>query len=220
MKIMNKIKAILKGFITPDHLLKRFILVLFGCTMMAFCLSWLNLTNLGTDPYTNMNLAFAERLHMSFGNWQALFNTSLFVIVLIFGSDNNFGFGTLVNMLLIGYEVDFFSSIWAKVLPAGLFDSLMVRWGVMLVGVVVFVFAVAVYMNAGLGTSPYDALPYIINEKLFPKLSFKVIRMAYDFAAILIGVLLNGKLFAITIIMALLLGTVIQYVAKKIEKLF
>lgn len=216
----EKIKTIIKGFITPDHLVKRIIMVVFGCSMMAFSLSWLALTQLGTDSFTNMNLAISSAIGMSFGNWQALLNTVLFVIVILCGDSNNIGFGTLANMFLIGYEVDFFTYLWEKILPVGMFDSLFTRWIVMLVGVVIFVIAAAIYMNCGLGTSPCDAIPFIIHEKWLTKLPFTVIRMVYDFLLILIAFVICHKIYPITIIMALTLGAVIEWIAKRMDHLW
>ena len=64
---------------------------------MGFGVSWLNLIHLGTDPYSVMNLAIAERIHMSYGNWLVIFNTVLFVIVIV-KDHSKIGFGTLLNM--------------------------------------------------------------------------------------------------------------------------
>ena len=49
--------------------------------MMGFCLSFLDLANLGTDPCTTCNLGISHKLGLSLGNWQAFFNCVLFVFV-------------------------------------------------------------------------------------------------------------------------------------------
>ena len=69
-----------------------------------------------------MNLAISGRLGMSLGNWQALLNCLLFIIVILWGREY-IGFGTLANMFLVGYSIDFFSWVWSKVLPDGLFEA-------------------------------------------------------------------------------------------------
>ena len=73
---------------------------------MGFALSWLLLVDLGTDPCTLLNQTISTRLGISIGNWQALFNTVLLIFVIIFGG-RNLGFGTLANMFLVGYSIDF-----------------------------------------------------------------------------------------------------------------
>lgn len=210
----DKLTGILKGFVTPDHLAKRIVLVVVACSFMAFSASLLLLADLGTDSYTNMNQAIAGFIGWSFGNWQTLINVILFILVVIFGTNNNLGFGTLANMFLIGYEVDFFSWVWGKVFPAGLFDTLGNRVALMIPALIVFIISAAVYMNAGLGTSPCDAISFIVKERWLKKMPFTAIRMSYDFLLIAIAFAFSGKLYPVTILMALFLGAAVEYTAK------
>ena len=210
----DKIVKILKGFITPDQLAKRIVLVVVACSFMAFSASLLLLADLGTDSYTNMNQAIANYIGWTFGNWQTLINVILFILVVIFGTDNNLGFGTLANMFLIGYEVDFFSWIWSKVFPAGLFDTMGNRVALMIPALIVFIISAAVYMNAGLGTSPCDAISFIVKDRWLKKIPFTAIRMTYDFLLIAIAFVFSGRLYPVTILMALFLGAAVEYTAK------
>ena len=98
---------IIDGFFHKKHFWFRLCAVVAAVIVMGFCLSWLLLVDLGTDPCTLMNVAIADTIGMSLGNWQALLNTVLLVIVVIFGG-RNLGFGTLANMFLVGYSIDFF----------------------------------------------------------------------------------------------------------------
>ncbi len=49
-----------------------------------------------------------------------------------------------------------------------------------------------------MGTAPYDAVSFIISTHL-PNVSFRVIRIVYDFAVTAIAVLLGGKLGIVTV---------------------
>ena len=62
-------------------------------------------------------------------------------------------------MFLVGYSIDFFSWVWSKVLPDGLFDSMAVRLGVLLPALAVFVVAAGVYMVTELGNCPLRCYP-------------------------------------------------------------
>lgn len=106
-------KAILQGFYQKEHFWLRLGVVLLAVFGMGFALSLLLLVDMGTDPCSMMNKAISAKTGMSFGNWQALMNTVLLVLVVIFGG-RNLGFGTLANMFLIGYFVDFFTWIWNR----------------------------------------------------------------------------------------------------------
>ena len=139
-------KEIIQGFYQKKHFWTRLILVIAAVILMGFALSWLLLVDLGTDPCTLLNQTISTRLGISIGNWQALFNTVLLIFVIIFGG-RNLGFGTLANMFLVGYSIDFFSWIWAKVLPADLFTSMGVRIAVLIPALILFILAASFYMD-------------------------------------------------------------------------
>ena len=166
-------KAILQGFYQKEHFWLRLGVVLLAVFGMGFALSLLLLVDMGTDPCSMMSKAISAKIGMSFGNWQALMNTVLLVLVVIFGG-RNLGFGTLANMFLIGYFVDFFTWIWNRVLPADFFTTLPVRSAVLIPSVILFILTAALYMDVDMGTAPYDAIPIIISGHL-PKVPFKVI---------------------------------------------
>lgn len=213
-------KIITKEFFTHMYRRKnfvpRFFLMLAAVIVMGFCLSWLVLCDFGTDPCTLMNLALADTFGMAIGNWQALFNTVLLIFVVIFGG-RNLGFGTLGNMFVVGYSLQFFSWLWGIVLPVGLFESMAVRVVVLIPALVVFVFAAALYMDVDLGTAPYDAVPYIIAKHL-PKIPFRFVRIAFDIVVVIIGVVFGGKLGIVTVFMAFAIGPVIELVGKLLKK--
>ena len=182
-------KAILQGFYQKEHFWLRLGVVLLAVFGMGFALSLLLLVDMGTDPCSMMSKAISAKIGMSFGNWQALMNTVLLVLVVIFGG-RNLGFGTLANMFLIG---DFFTWIWNRVLPADFFTTLPVRIAVLIPSVILFILTAALYMDVDMGTAPYDAIPIIISGHL-PKVPFKVIRIAFDFSVTMIGFSFGGKM--------------------------
>jgi uncharacterized membrane protein YczE len=199
------------------HFWKRFFLCLIAVILMGFCVSWLSFIELGTDPFSLMNFGISNRLGISFGNWQAIFNLILFVIV-IWKDKTQIGIGTVLNMFLVGYSCDFMTALREYFLPDLVISSIGIRIAFMVVLLVVFVFVAAVYMTVELGTSPYDALPMIITNSQ-KKLSFKVVRILYDCAATVIGVLAGASLGIVTVLMAFTIGPVVAFVGKHIKKL-
>ena len=200
-------KKFIQGMYQKKNFGVRLTAVILSVIVMGFALSLLVLVDLGTDPCTSMNLAISEKIGMGIGNWQALLNTIIFVFVILLGREN-IGFGTLANMFLVGYSLQFFSWVWDKILPAGLFDSM---------AVAIFVVSAAVYMDVKLGTAPYDAIAFII-AKWMPKVPFRLIRMAFDFTVIVIAFLFGGKIGIVTILMGFTLGPVIGAVGEKIGR--
>ena len=209
-------KEFIQGMYQKTHFTKRLIAVILSVIVMGFALSWLVLVDLGTDPCTSMNLAISHKLGMSIGNWQALFNSFLFIFVILWCREN-IGFGTLANMFLVGYSLDFFSWLWGRVLPEGAFSSMAVRIGVLFPALLLFVLSAAVYMDVELGTAPYDAIPFLVSKKL-PNVPFRVIRMAFDFTVIVLSLIFGGKVGIVTILMALALGPVIAWAGKHMDR--
>lgn len=197
---------------------KRLFLVVLAVVVMGFCLTFLNQVNMGTDPCTVFNLGVSGKLGMSLGNWQALLNT-LLLVVIYFSGREMIGWGTLANMFLVGYSYDFFSFLNRKWMWEGMFDSLLVRSLVVIPTLLVFIFAVAIYIACDLGTSPYDAIPIILAKKS-ARLPFKAIRIIYDIVFATVGFLLGSKVGVVTLVMAFALGPVITWVrVHVIEKL-
>lgn len=209
-------KEFIENFYKKEHFWTRLVAVLLGVITMGFCLSLLIRVGWGTDPCTLMNKSIAKTIGMSIGNWQALLNCIMLVFVLFFGG-KNIGFGTLANMFLVGYSLDFFSWVWRQVLPDDFFDPIGVKFAVFIPALIVFVIAVAIYIDMELGTSPYDSVPNIISER-FPKIPFRFIRMAFDFTVIGIGMAFGGGFEIVTILMAFMLGPVIGMVGSWIKK--
>lgn len=199
---------------------KRIIMCFVAVFGMGFFLSFLMLCNLGTDPCSFMNKSVSTRIGISFGNWTLAINAVMLLIV-IFCDRKMLGFGTLFNMVLVGYYVDFFDWLWGKTIPATVFTEPLSRWGIFVVTLLLFIISAAVYINSDMGVAPYDALPSIISKKVtdkFPKVPKMAIRMAWDFSAILIGTLVGGVPIIGIILMAIFLGPAITLVGKFINK--
>lgn len=216
MNIFNKIFEHL--FAVPQFK-KRFLLMLVGIFFMGFFLSLLILVGFGTDPYSFMNLNIARAINLSLGNWQLIFNSALFCLMLLFAR-SLIGLGTLFNMIFIGYIADFFCYVWttcgfeAFVFANGLCAKIIV-FVLALFGFVVFA---SFYINAQLGLSPYDATANILS-KIFARVPFFVVRIIFDLFAIVIGCIasrfVDGGMVSSAIggtAMALLLGPAITIV--------
>lgn len=195
---------------------KRIFYVIAAVILMGLSLSFLIRLNFGTDPCSAMNLGISRHLHLSFGTWLVLFNIILFILVIVFDR-SQLGWGTLVNMLLVGYSADFFKWLFNLILPDNAFDSLGIRIIVLIPSLFVFIVAAAVYMAVDLGSAPYDAIVFIIASKL-KKIPFRLIRIAWDMTACLIGFLLGSTIGVVTVLIAFLLGPVIAWVKEKINR--
>lgn len=178
----------------------------------------------GTDPASFMNLNVATALGWGLGNTQVLLYGIMLIFTFAFGPQM-IGFGTLANMLLIGYVVDFCRWLWPKIgfaqfIQEGTFAT---RLAVFSATILLFVIVAAIYMNAKMGVAPYDATPVIISG-LIPQVPFFVIRIIFDLSAVAAG-LIAGKLCGAvqgslvgSIAMSLLLGPAISLVGRLTER--
>ena len=184
---------------------------------MGITLGFLLETDLGTDPYTYMNVNVANTLGLTLGNWQFALNLVMFIIVILITGIRQIGPGSVANMILVGYTVDFTRWIIGMVFPEGFFMGSVARPVTFILGLAGFLISAAVYMNSRMGLSPYDGLGKIICDA-FKKIPFFIVRIVYDLLAVLIGFLLGGKLDIGTILMALFLGPAITCVGKFMNK--
>ena len=180
----------------------------------------------GTDPASFMNLNIASALGWGLGNTEVLVYGLMLVFTIIFGAQM-IGFGTLANMILIGYVVDLCRWIWRNIGFATFIadSSTPIRILIFAITLICFVIVAAIYINAQMGVAPYDAIPNILSGWI-TIVPFAVIRICFDLAAVGIGVLagklnpegIQGSIVG-SILMSLLLGPVISLVGKPLKKI-
>lgn len=196
---------------------KRIAAVITAVIIMGLMLSILIRLDFGTDPCSVMNFGISNMLGISFGNMLIIFNIILLTIVIIFDR-SQIGWGTIANMILVGYSSDFFTWIFNATLPTDTFDRLLIRIIVLVPTLLLFLLAAAVYMAVDLGSAPYDAAVFILASKI-KRIPFRFIRIAWDGTACLIGFLLGSTTIGIvTIAIALAVGPIISWMKVKIVR--
>lgn len=218
-------KFTFKQFIVPNFG-KRLAFMLPAVILMGVFVSILVEIGWGTDPASFMNLNVADALGWGLGNTEVLLYGIMLIFTFIFGAEM-IGFGTLANMILIGYVIDLCRWIWknigfAQFLAEGNFAARVVIFALTLF---VFVVVASIYINAQMGVAPYDAIPNIISGWI-PKVPFALIRILFDLAAVGAGVIagklnpngIQGSIVG-SVLMSLLLGPVISIVGKPLKKI-
>lgn len=212
----------MKKYLTKE-MIKRIVLMLVAVFFMGVGVQFLNRTNLGPDPFSALNYGLCAKAGISFGTFQLIFNAVLFVIVLL-KDWRMFGLGTIGNMVLVGYSADFTGWVIDTLgfLPPTEELTVGMKIGILIPTLTLFLFAVALYMNCGLGTSPYDALPMLVHrdiEKATKKtIPYKFIRMPYDAIATVVAILVDGTVGVLTVLMVFTLGPCIDLVSGLVKK--
>ena len=122
-------------------------MMILGVTVQGFGLSLLIRLNLGTDPCTSLTQGVVNHVPISFGTAQLLCQLILFGFVIRYDL-SKIGFGTIGNMVCMGYIADFFGWVWDSVLPEGFFAGLPMRLGFLIPVLIVFIAGAATYMAA------------------------------------------------------------------------
>lgn len=203
-------------FARPPKFKNRLVMVIIGVMLQGFGLSLLIKLNLGTDPCSCLTQGVIRYVPISFGTAQLLCQLVTFLFVIRFDM-SLIGFGTIGNMVFLGYIADFWGWVWDRTAPEGFFQQTGVRYGLLVPVLIVFILGASTYMTAGLGTSPYDGLPFIISNHV-KKLSFKAVRMIWDISFMAVGFLLGGDVGIVTVAVAFFLGPVITWVGTKLKK--
>lgn len=193
------------------------VLVVAAVICMGITLGFLLETDLGTDPYTFMNVSISERIGWTLGNWQFLLNAVVFILVILITGLKVIGPGSVANMILVGYTVDITRFIIHRTFADGFFMGPVARPVTFILGLAGFLVSAATYMNSRLGQSPYDGLATIIGSRI-KHVPFFITRIAYDFLAVLLGFLFGGRIRIGTVLMAVFLGPAISLVGSFMDK--
>ena len=214
------LKKLYHHLFCQPHMARRIPVLLLSVITMGMCIAFFEKVQVGTDPCTVFNLSVAQNVlnWPDLGRWQLMHNCFLLGIVLLLREFRYVGLGSLANMVLVGFSRDFFKPIVEWLLPGDV-HSLLVRGGVFVPTMLLFLFAVAFYMVTDLGTAPYDAISQIIAARQ-KKLSFAVVRILFDSTFAALGVLLGGQIGIFTVAACFFLGPVISAIAAKFRPWF
>ena len=193
-------------------LLPRVLWVTVANLILGLGIAMLRLSGFGTDPFTCMNLGVSSHLPVSFAVYQMIFNVLLLIPVFILDR-KSFGIGALINMLLLGYFVEFFMFLFAAVgiTIEGMAGNMAMRIPALVVGILVLCFGVALYMACDLGAAPYDRLSVIVENYSHGKIKYKWARVGQDVISAVVG-LMTGSVVSIgTVIVALFTGPIVSF---------
>lgn len=186
--------------------------VVAGILMVGIAVGLFKLAEMGADPFTAMNSGISAALHMQFGTLQLLVNAGLLVIVFLF-KRQFIGFGTIFNMVFVGYTADFL--MWLVARLGVSFAALPVRIAALAIAALLICVGDALYISADMGMSPYDATGYVVEA--LTGLQFRTARIILDAvcvaAAFLTGIQagIQWKIIGIgTILLTFCTGPLVQ----------
>ena len=193
---------------------RRVLMTIIGVLTAGFSVGIFNFSVFGMDPFQVFAHGVWDLIPIGYGTFYAILNLIMLVFIFIIDS-SKIGLGTLINIFLLGYVVEFSSWIFNYLLPS---PTILLRVLALIIAIVVICFGSAMYFTGDLGVSTYDAIALLMAEKKIAK--FHYCRIATDLVCVAIGFSLGATVGVGTLITAFFMGPVIAYFNKKFAEPF
>lgn len=164
---------------------KRVLLSVGGVLIGGVSVGLFRTAELGVDPFQSLMSGLEAVVPISFGTLYVIVNALLLLVSLLLDR-RKIGLATLINLTLLGYVVEFSEGLVRRLLPA---LSLPGRMGLLAAALLLLCFGSAMYFNADLGVSTYDALSLMASERQ-KRVSFQWCRILSDLLCVLLAALL------------------------------
>lgn len=190
---------------------RRIIMTVLGVLIAGFSVGMFNFSTFGMDPFQVFAHGVWRHMPIGFGTFYAILN--LIMLIFIFMIDRRkIGLGTLINIFLLGYVVEFSSWLFATSIPN---PTIGIRAIFLVVGLIILCFGSSLYFIGDLGVSTYDAVALILSEKEVAR--FQYCRVGSDLICTLIGFMLGATVGIGTVVTAFFMGPIIALFNKKIS---
>ncbi len=203
---------------------RKLLAVILGNLILGIGITILRFSQMGNDPFCASTMAISGGLGMGLGTYQLILNAVLFIFQLLWGR-SYIGLGTIINLFLLGYIVQFGTWVMDSIFGVGLVLTLPQQLEIMAVALVILTFGLAMYQVAELGVAPYDFVALGLADRFpIPYFAWRVGTDAVCVLVILIAVGTgfigweNSHLGIGTVITAFFLGPLVAYFSKLHQK--
>ncbi len=180
----------------------RLLRLIFGLFLYAVGIVVTINAHIGYAPWDVFHVGFAKMAGISIGAASIITGVVIVIITVLLGE--KLGFGTLLNMVLIGVFIDILLGF--QIIPVA--DSLVVGLVMLIVGLYINALATYFYIGSAFGAGPRDSLMVALTRKT--RLPIGVCRGTIELSAVLVGWKLGGMVGIGTIISAFVIGFSIQ----------
>jgi uncharacterized membrane protein YczE len=189
-----------------EKIIKRVAKLFLGLFLYALGIVMTINANLGLAPWEVFHQGISKNTGITMGQ-ASIFVGIVFVVLDSFYGER-LGWGTLSNMIFIGVFLDIL--MLNHLVP--IFQSLVPRFIMMLLGMFTIGIASYFYISAGLGSGPRDGLMVALTKRIAKSVRF--LRNCIEFSVLAIGYLLGGSVGIGTVVMALSAGYFVQFAFK------
>lgn len=186
----------------------KLLMVIIGSILVGLGIAIAVNSGFGADPITVLWEGMSRVLSITIG--QASMILSIFILIIVLVLDKKqINIGTLVNPFVVGLSTDFFAGYCMTS------DQFMVNILLLLLGLIILGFGLALYSFADFGRGAYEALVLAVVDRLKTQLVY--VRYCFDFVFLILGIILGAKLSIGPVVAFLGLGYVIQTFMKMFE---
>ena len=182
--------------------IRDFIRIESGFLLFGLAITLMIRGYIGTSAWAVLEVALAQKLHISIGTMTVVMGFSVLSGALILRE--KIGWGTLGNILSIGPWED----MWLSIIPS-IKDNLPLQIGMLLFAILLMGLASAIYIGVDAGAGPRDSMMLAI--KRTTGLSLRLARAVIEVTVVTIGWLLGGPAGIGTLVFALLVGPSVQW---------
>lgn len=182
----------------------RLVALFAGLLLFAVAIVSMLESGLGLPPWDVLHMGIAEHTPLTLGRAGVVVGLVIVAVAWIAGTLP--GFGTIANAVVIGLAIDALSSLDAV---ARLSESpLLVRVGLLALGVWLFGVGSALYIGAGMGAGPRDSLMLTLTRRTGWRIG--LVRASIEVTVLIIGLVLGGVAGIGTLTLALLVGPSVE----------
>ena len=185
---------------------KGFIRLFIGYFVCAVGMVMTMNANIGFAPWDVLHQGIGNVTGLTIGKANIILGLIIVTIDILLGE--NIGWGTVFNMIFIGTFIDII--MLNSLVPK--FDSFIPSLLLLLLGVLTLGYGVFIYIGAGFGAGPRDALMVALTKRTGK--SVRLVKNTVEILALTIGYFLGGSVGIGTVILAISGGYFFQFAFK------
>lgn len=190
---------------------RRIIMTIVGVLVAGFSVGMFNFSSFGMDPFQVFAHGAWKLMPIGYGAFYTILN--LIMLVFMFIVDRRkIGLGTVINIFLLGYVVEFSSVFFNTQIPN---PTIAIRIIFLIVGIIILSFGSSLYFVGDLGVSTYDAVALIMSDRKVAR--FQYCRIATDLICTSIGFMLGATVGIGTLVTAFFMGPIISFFNNKVS---
>lgn len=188
---------------------KEFLRIIVGLILFGLGVTMTIEAGFGVAPWDVFHHGLSLTIGITMGQANIIIGLLVVVIDIVLGQ--NIGWGTVLNMLIIGATMDVL--MLNNLLPS--FEGYLANLIMLIIGIFIQGYGCYLYLSVGYGAGPRDGLMVALTKRTGK--SVRTIKSGLEGFAVVAGYLLGGHLGIGTLIMAVFGGIIFQLTFKTVN---